>query len=204
MYIDVDVHHGDGVQWIFYEDPRVCTVSLHQSGEYLYPGTGFETEIGEGAGRGTAVNIPLMPFTGDDDYLWALNEVLSQTGAAFRPDVVVTQLGGDTHFGDPLANLGLTMRAYPKMAQILHDVAHTFASGRWLAMGGGGYQFDVIVPRIWTIHFAEMCGVPEAIPEQWLEDPPADHVSKRFRPQLENSVSIVLEKCLPLLRALAH
>jgi acetoin utilization protein AcuC len=204
MYVDVDVHHGDGVQWIFYEDPRVCTVSLHQSGDYLYPGTGFEREIGEGAGQGTAVNIPLMPFTGEDDYLWALEEVLSQTGDAFRPDLIVTQLGGDTHFGDPLANLGLTMRAYPKMARILHDAVHTFASGRWLATGGGGYQFDVIVPRIWTIHFAEMCGAPEMIPEQWLEDPSDDEVSQSFRPQVERSVSTVLEECLPSLRAVAH
>jgi acetoin utilization protein AcuC len=204
MYVDVDVHHGDGVQWIFYEDPRVCTVSLHQSGDYLYPGTGFETEIGAGPGRGTSVNVPFMPFTGEHDYLWALDEVLTKAADAFQPDLLVTQLGGDTHWGDPLANLGLTMPAYPKMAQILHDAAHSFASGRWIATGGGGYQFDVIVPRIWTIHFAEMCSAPDAIPPEWLEDPPSDQVSKSSLPQIQRSVATVLEDCLPLLKAVAH
>jgi acetoin utilization protein AcuC len=204
MYIDVDVHHGDGVQWIFYEDPRVCTVSLHQSGDYLYPGTGFENEIGEGPAAGTAVNIPLMPFTGDDDYLWALSQVVRNVAGAFRPQVLVTQLGGDTHFGDPLANLGLTMRAYPKMARILHTSAHEHSSGRWVATGGGGYQFDVIVPRIWTIHFAEMCGAPDSIPQDWFEDPPSEDVSKSHRAHLERSVEQVLERNVPLLEALPH
>jgi acetoin utilization protein AcuC len=204
MYVDVDVHHGDGVQWIFYEDPRVCTVSLHQSGRYLYPGTGFEDEMGAGSALGTAVNVPLMPRTNGQDYLWALSEVVTRVGAAFAPDVVVTQLGGDTHFGDPLANLGLTMPAYPKMARLLHEAAHRYASGRWIATGGGGYQFDVIVPRIWTIHFAEMCDAPEVIPAEWLEDVPPEEVSQSFRPELEDSVAGVLDDCLPLLSALAR
>jgi acetoin utilization protein AcuC len=204
MYIDVDVHHGDGVQWIFYDDARVCTVSLHQSGDYLYPGTGFENEIGEGAGAGTAVNVPLMPYTGDDDYLWALSEVVGQVAEAFGPHVLVTQLGGDTHFADPLANLGLTMRAYPKIARVLHDAAHDHASGRLVATGGGGYQFDVVVPRIWTIHFAEMCGAPEVIPQDWFEDAPPQEVSKSHRAHLERSVAQVLRQSLPLLKALAH
>jgi acetoin utilization protein AcuC len=204
MYIDVDVHHGDGVQWIFYDDPRVCTVSMHESGDYLYPGTGFEDEMGAGAGAGTAVNVPLMPYTGEDDYLWALAEVISGVATAFKPHALVTQLGGDTHFGDPLANLALTMPAYPKMARILHGAAHEYASGRWVATGGGGYQFDVIVPRIWTIHFAEMCGAADAIPEQWLQDPPSEAVSKSYRPQLERSVARVLEQSVPLLEALAN
>jgi acetoin utilization protein AcuC len=201
MYIDVDVHHGDGVQWIFYDDSRVCTVSLHQSGEFLYPGTGFEDETGTGSAVGTAVNLPLLPYTGDDDYLWALERIVFEVAGAFEPHVLVTQLGGDTHFGDPLANLGLTMRAYPKIGKILHDVAHTHASGRWIATGGGGYQFDVIVPRIWTIHFAEMCGAPTAIPSVWLDDPTSDQVSKSFGPHLHESVERVLDGCLPSLRA---
>jgi acetoin utilization protein AcuC len=204
MYIDVDVHHGDGVQWIFYDNPRVCTVSLHQSGDYLYPGTGFENETGAAAAVGTSVNVPLMPLTGDDDYLWALQEVIPKVAEAFEPHVLVTQLGGDTHFGDPLANLGLTMRAYPEMARILHDVAHDYASGRWVATGGGGYQFDVVVPRIWTIHFAEMCGGAGSIPDAWLDDPPSQEVSRSFRPGLDRSVRGVLNECLPLLKSLAH
>ncbi len=99
LYLDVDVHHGDGVQWIFYDDPRVLTISFHQSGRYLYPGTGFEDELGKGSARGTAINVPLMPLTGDDDYLWALEKVLGEAARAFRPDVMLTQLGGDTHHG---------------------------------------------------------------------------------------------------------
>ena len=204
MYVDVDVHHGDGVQWIFYDDPRVLTVSLHQSGRYLYPGTGFESEVGEGAARGTAINVPLLPYTGDDDYLWALDAVMNEATAAFRPDLVVTQLGGDTHHGDPLANLGLTMRAYPEMARILHTAIHEHGSGRWVATGGGGYQAETVVPRIWTIHFAEMCGVPEAIPSEWMDDQAPEAVSRPNRADVERSVRQVLEECLPRLSALAR
>lgn len=203
MYVDVDVHHGDGVQWIFYDEPRVLTVSLHQSGRYLYPGTGFEDEIGEGAGRGTSVNVPLLPYTGESDYLWALERVLTGSAEAFRPDLVLTQLGADTHYGDPLANLGLTMTAYPRMAEILHAVAHEHCDGRWVATGGGGYQAETVVPKVWTIHFAEMCGRPGAIPAEWLRDQAPEQAGRSFRDQLEISVEGVLDACLPRLRVLA-
>lgn len=203
LYLDVDVHHGDGVQWIFYDEPRVLTVSLHQSGRYLYPGTGFEDETGEGEGRGTSVNVPLLPYTGNDDYLWALERVMDQVAGAFRPDVVLTQLGADTHHGDPLANLGLTMAAYPRMSRIIHDVVHRYASDRWIATGGGGYQAETVVPKVWTIHFAEMCGAPEVIPPEWLEDRDPAEVSKPYRGEVERSVESVLDRCLPRLQALA-
>lgn len=203
MYVDVDVHHGDGVQWIFYRDPRVLTVSFHESGRYLYPGTGFPDEIGEDAGRGASVNVPLLPLTGGADYLWALEQVLPSVAAAFRPDVVVTQLGADTHWNDPLANLGLTMAAYPPMARLLHEVVHEHASGRWVATGGGGYQAETVVPKVWTMHFAEMCGVPEAIPAAWLEDKPPDEVSRSYRDDVERTVREVLDRCLPLLGPIA-
>ncbi|HJR45518.1 MAG TPA: acetoin utilization protein AcuC [Actinomycetota bacterium] len=203
LYLDVDVHHGDGVQWIFYDEPRVLTVSLHQSGRYLYPGTGFEDETGEGAARGTSVNVPLLPFTGDDDYLWALERVLGEVAAAFQPNVLVTQLGADTHHGDPLANLGLTMAAYPRMARAIHDVVHRHSDDRWIATGGGGYQAETVVPKVWTIHFAEMCGAPEAIPAEWMRDRDPAEVSKPYRGEVERSVESVLERCLPRLQALA-
>ena len=203
LYVDIDVHHGDGVQWIFYGEPRVLTVSFHQSGRYLYPGTGFEDETGEADAVGTAANVPLLPLTGDDDYLWALERVLPTLAGAFRPDVVVTQMGADTHWGDPLANLGLTMRAYPRMASILHEVAREYSSNRWVATGGGGYQFDSVVPKVWTIHFAEMCGVPEAIPSEWLDDRPPDEVSRPWRREIERSCMQVLDACVPRLEALA-
>lgn len=202
MYIDVDVHHGDGVQWIFYDDPRVLTVSLHQSGSYLYPGTGFGDEIGTGSGAGTAANIPFLPYSGEDDYLWALDRTVPALAEAFEPDLLVTQLGADTHHGDPLANLGLTMSAYPRMARILHDAAHRFAGGRWLATGGGGYQFDTVVPKVWTIHFAEMADRTELIPNAWLDDRDPKEVSKSFRADVERSVEEVLSACIPRLQAI--
>ncbi|HEX2239556.1 MAG TPA: acetoin utilization protein AcuC [Actinomycetota bacterium] len=203
LYVDVDVHHGDGVQWIFYSEPRVLTVSLHQSGRYLYPGTGFEDETGTGEARGTAVNVPLLPLTGEDDYLWALETVLAAVGPAFGADVLVTQMGADTHWGDPLANLGLTMSAYPKMARILRGCADRFCSERWIATGGGGYQYDSVVPKVWTIHFAEMCGAPEKIPSIWLEDRSPDSVARSYREHVERSVEQVVDSVVPRLEALA-
>jgi acetoin utilization protein AcuC len=204
MYVDVDVHHGDGVQWIFYEEPRVLTLSLHQSGRFLYPGTGFEEEIGEGKAAGTCANIPLLPLTGEDDYLWALSEVLPSLARAFRPHVLVTQLGADTHYGDPLANLGLTLAAYPQIARLLHDTAHEVCEGRWVATGGGGYQWKDIVPKAWTAYFAEMCGAPDNVPSSLMDDREPRTVSKSYRSEVERSVRTVLSSCLPLLRDLVR
>lgn len=203
MYIDVDVHHGDGVQWIFYDDPRVLTLSLHQSGRYLYPGTGFEDETGTGAGLGTSANVPLLPGTGNADYLWVLERAGTELARAFRPHLILTQLGADTHYGDPLANLGLTMAAYQPMARILHDLAHDHADGRWVATGGGGYQSETVVPKVWTVHFAEMCDASEAIPRSWLEDRGPEEGSRAYRTQLERSVDEVLERCVDRLSAIA-
>lgn len=203
MYVDVDVHHGDGVQWIFYDDPRVLTVSLHQSGRYLYPGTGFPDEVGTGDARGTAANVPLLPYTGDDDYLWALESVVPALAEAFRPHLLLTQLGSDTHWGDPLANLGLTMRAYPRMAAVLHATATEYAHGRWVATGGGGYQYDTVVPKVWTMYFAEMCDRKKLVPTEWLDDRPPEEVSRPYRDEVERTVAQVLDNCLPRLTALA-
>ncbi len=202
MYVDVDVHHGDGVQWIFYDDPRVLTVSLHESGRYLYPGTGSIEEVGKNEAAGTSVNIPLLPMTNEADYMWALDRVMNELGAAFRPQVLVTQLGADTHYGDPLADLGLTMTAYQRMARILHATAHSYAEGRWVATGGGGYQAETVVPKVWTVHFAEMCEAPESIPGEWLDDRSPDEVSRRHTDELRASVERVLALCLPRLNAL--
>jgi acetoin utilization protein AcuC len=171
-YVDVDVHHGDGPQAIFYQDPRVLTISIHESGEYLFPGTGFVGERGAGAAEGTKVNVPLNPSTGDDAWLEAFREVVPPLVRAWRPDVLVTQLGCDTHQTDPLAHLRLTTRAYRETAKMLHELAHDAAGGRWLATGGGGYQWASVVPRAWTLYFAEMAEVelPDHLPEGWIED----------------------------------
>jgi len=170
-YVDVDVHHGDGPQAIFYDDPRVLTISLHQDGRTLFPGTGATDELGADDAAGTSVNVPLPPFTGDDDWLRAFTEVVPPLVEAFHPEVLVTQLGCDSHHADPLAQLSLTTAAYKKTATALHELAHRAAGGRWLATGGGGYRWDDVVPRAWTIYFAEMAGVDIAdeLPGAWME-----------------------------------
>ena len=170
-YVDVDVHHGDGPQAIFYGDERVLTISIHQSGRTLFPGTGFVEELGKGPARGTKVNVPLPPCTGDAGWLEAFREVVPPLVRAWSPDALVTQLGCDTHHTDPLANLDLTTAAYRETASMLHRLAHEAAEGRWVATGGGGYQWARVVPRAWTIYFAEMAEtpVPDELPEPWLE-----------------------------------
>ena len=170
-YVDVDVHHGDGPQFVFYDDPRVLTVSLHQYAEWFFPGTGGLTETGGPNAPGTAVNVPLPPHTGDDAWLEAFRSVVPPAVRGFRPDVLVTQLGCDTHHSDPLAHMQLTTRAYRETAKELHALAHETAGGRWVATGGGGYQWARVVPRAWTLYFAEMAGadMDDALPEDWIE-----------------------------------
>ncbi|MEX0658229.1 MAG: acetoin utilization protein AcuC [Egibacteraceae bacterium] len=169
-YVDVDTHHGDGVQTLFYDDPRVLTVSLHESGRYLFPGTGFPDEVGEGDGRGSSLNVPLEPQTPGAVYLEAFDAIVPAALDAFGPQVLVTQLGCDTHITDPLAHLALTTDDYSELARRLHDLAHRHADGRWVATGGGGYQIASVVPRAWTIYFAELTGadVPVEVPWDWL------------------------------------
>jgi acetoin utilization protein AcuC len=170
-YVDVDVHHGDGPQAIFYGDPRVLTISLHESGRYLFPGTGFVDERGAGEAQGTAINVPLPPYTSDEGWLRAFRQVVPDAVRGFSPDVLVTQLGCDTHHTDPLAHLALSTRAYREAAAAMHELAHETAGGRWVATGGGGYQWARVVPRAWTIYFAEMAErvLPDEIPAAWLE-----------------------------------
>ncbi|MEW6059254.1 MAG: acetoin utilization protein AcuC [Actinomycetota bacterium] len=169
-YVDVDVHHGDGPQALFYTDPRVLTISIHESGEFLFPGTGFVSERGAGEAEGTKVNVPLQPGTGDGAWLEAFRAVVPPLVQAWRPDVLVTQLGCDTHETDPMAHLRLTTGTYRETAKWLHELAHEAAGGRWVATGGGGYQWARVVPRAWTLYFAEMSEteLPDAVPESWI------------------------------------
>ncbi|MFM8998581.1 MAG: acetoin utilization protein AcuC [Actinomycetota bacterium] len=168
-YVDLDVHHGDGPQAIFWHDPRVLTVSIHESGETLFPGTGARDERGAGLAKGTKVNVPLPAGTGDRPWLRAIDEVVLPVVADHRPQVLVTQLGCDSHLTDPLAHLEITTTAYAEAARRLHRLAHDTAGGRWLATGGGGYQRVTVVPRAWTIDFAAMVGVEldDRIPDAW-------------------------------------
>jgi acetoin utilization protein AcuC len=169
-YVDVDTHHGDGVQAFFYDDPRVLTISLHESGRTLFPGTGFADEIGTGDARGTSLNVPLPVATTGEVYLEAFDAVVPDALDAFRADVLVTQLGCDTHVTDPLAHLALTTDDYQLLAERLHRLAHACAGGRWVATGGGGYQIASVVPRAWTIYFAELTGqdLPFELPYDFL------------------------------------
>ena len=159
-YVDIDVHHGDGVQKAFYNSDRVLTISLHQDGQTLFPGTGFVSESGAAAGAGYSVNVPLPPHTDDESYLWAFQQIVPPLLTRFGADIVVTQLGVDTHFLDPLANLQLTTEGQAALFRSLANLAP-----RWLALGGGGYDISV-VPRSWSLAFGVMAGLelPEELP----------------------------------------
>ncbi|MGH3606326.1 MAG: acetoin utilization protein AcuC [Pseudonocardiaceae bacterium] len=149
-YVDIDVHHGDGVQEAFADDRRVLTISLHQHPATLCPGTGNSTDIGASGAEGSAVNVPLPPGTGDDSWLRAFHAVVPALLRAFQPEVLVTQHGADTHVEDPLANLALSVDGQRAAHRALADLADTTAGGRWLALGGGGYSLFRVVPRSWT------------------------------------------------------
>ena len=159
-YVDLDVHHGDGVQAAFYDDPRVLTISLHESPATLFPGTGRADETGTGDGTGYAVNVPLLAGTGDAAWLRALDGVALPLLRAFRPTVLVTQHGCDSHRLDPLAHLALSVDGQRQAQVILHELAHELCDGRWIATGGGGYALVQVVPRTWTHLLAIAAGAP--------------------------------------------
>jgi len=168
-YVDIDAHHGDGVQWIFYEDPRVLTISLHETGRHLFPGTGTVDEMGRGAGLGYAANVPLEPFTNDESWLECFHAVVPPLLRAFRPDLLVTQHGCDNHHLDPLTHLSCTTGMYLETAGAFHALAHEICGGRWLATGGGGYDIWRVVPRAWTLVWTELSRAPgtDEVAESW-------------------------------------
>jgi len=170
LYIDFDVHHGDGVQRSFYDESRVMTISFHESGRYLFPGTGDILELGRGLGRGYSVNVPLEPYTEDQSFIDAMNALLPPLVLSFAPDVIISLHGCDTHSWDPLAHLELTMRGIAEQLKLTHHLAHTYCHGRWVALGGGGYDPYRIVPRAWGMLWAEMSGqpLPAQLPEEWV------------------------------------
>lgn len=171
MYIDYDAHHGDGVQSIFYDDPDVLTVSIHESGHYLFPATGFIDELGRGDGHGASANIPLDPHTEDPSFLRAFDAVVPELADAFQPDIVVLQAGCDAHALDPLTHLQCTTRLFEALVQRVVAIAEAHCDGRIVATGGGGYAIREVVPRAWTLTWAALCGVeaPDAIPREWLD-----------------------------------
>lgn len=169
-YVDVDVHHGDGVQFLHYDDPGVLTLSLHETGNALFPGTGHPDEIGEGAGEGFAVNVPLAPYTEAESYLEVFDRVVPYALEHFRPDVLVAQCGADAHFNDPLADLLLTTQTYETLFRQLLDLADEHTEGRLLCTLGGGYRLDA-VSRVWTLLALILLDrdIPDTLPDEWLE-----------------------------------
>ncbi|GKU78464.1 acetoin utilization protein AcuC [Paenibacillus sp. L3-i20] len=179
LYVDTDVHHGDGVQWVFYDDPDVCTYSIHETGKYLFPGTGYAYEKGLDKGFGATFNVPLEPFTEDESWLESFDVTIRKVIASFKPDVIISQHGCDAHAYDPLSHIHCSMRIYKQIPAILHELAHTYTGGKWIALGGGGYDIWRVVPRAWSLVWLEMSDHPLAaligedkpvtLPSNWLQ-----------------------------------
>jgi acetoin utilization protein AcuC len=165
-YIDIDAHHGDGVQWAFYDDPSVLTISTHERGERLFPGTGFVREVGEGDGVGFSVNLPLEAYTDSAVYLPAFDAVVPPLLSRFQPDVIVAQLGVDGHRTDPLTHLAFDVQGFAEAVRRIVRLAP-----RLVALGGGGYDLRN-VPRMWTVAWAVLNGVelPERLPASFLKE----------------------------------
>jgi acetoin utilization protein AcuC len=211
-YLDIDAHHGDGVQKAFYKSNLVLTISLHESGSSLFPGTGFEYEIGEGEGEGYSVNLPFPPHTEDEVYLWTFEQVVPEIIHAFQPDILVTQLGVDTFYNDPLTNLDLSILGYERVLKRIRGLAP-----KWVALGGGGYDLSNVA-RAWTLAWAIMNGVEleEELPENFLKEAVKmgveekklrEHVifprsdSKERRMEMERVVEYVKEKVFPKIKS---
>jgi acetoin utilization protein AcuC len=172
-YLDLDVHHGDGVQAMFWDDPRVVTISLHESPKTLFPGSGYPTESGGPKAPGTAINVALPAGTGDQGWLRAFSAIVPAILEEFSPQIIVSQHGTDAHRVDPLAHLMMSLDGQRMSYELVHRWAHTFAGGKWLAVGGGGYAWVEVVPRAWTHLVGELTGhpiAPEAIlPKTYCE-----------------------------------
>jgi acetoin utilization protein AcuC len=162
-YVDIDVHHGDGVQELFYDDPTVLTISLHESGQTLFPGTGYTDEIGVGAGEGASVNLPFAPYTTDDIWLAAWRSAALPILRAFNPDAILLQMGTDPHALDPLAHLCLTAQGWLEAVRDVQALEKPI-----VAVGGGGYNLTT-VPRMWTLAISTLAGVklPNAVPKTY-------------------------------------
>lgn len=173
LYVDTDAHHGDGVQWAFYDDPSVCTFSIHETGRYLFPGTGNVNERGAGTGYGYSFNIPVDAFTEDESWLESYSIALREIVDFFKPDIILTQNGADSHYYDPLTHLSATMNIYREIPRLAHELAHQYCDGRWIAVGGGGYDIWRVVPRAWSMIWLEMIGETDftnELPREWIEN----------------------------------
>jgi acetoin utilization protein AcuC len=196
-YVDIDAHHGDGVEAAFYNTDRVLTISLHESGHWLFPGTGFATSMGEGEGRGFSVNLPLPPGTGDKLFLKGFNEVVPAFIEAFRPDILVTQLGVDSFASDPITHMNLTTNGFEEMVKAFKSF-----NIPWVALGGGGYDMDN-VKRAWTLAWAVMNGVEGREELNQLRDGPVEREGaekEEFKKFVEEEVLFLKKEVLPLVK----
>lgn len=209
-YVDVDAHHGDGVEYAFYDTDKVLTISLHESGQWLFPGTGFVTDIGVKEGKGFSVNLPFPPGAGDGLFVHGFEEIVLPFIAAFRPDVLVTQLGVDTFSTDPITHLNLTTNGFERMIRAFKGLGLP-----WVALGGGGYDLGNVA-RAWALAWAEMNGVspPEVIPEEFilkngsifksakLRDEPLKpfHLKETDVKIVEKDVAFLLREALPMVK----
>lgn len=220
LYVDTDAHHGDGVQWSFYDDENVCTFSIHETGRYLFPGTGHLNEWGQGKGYGYSFNLPLDAFTEDASWLECYTTAFREIAEYFKPDVILTQNGADAHYYDPLTHLSGTMDMYREIPKLAHELAHEHCGGRWIAVGGGGYDIWRVVPRAWSLVWLEMTensrfsgNLPSAWVDRWEKraslpiartwDDPADmykpiprkkEISEKNRMTLERALYFVRQQ----------
>lgn len=173
-YVDVDVHHGDGTESFFWNDPRVMCISVHETGRLLFPGTGFSDDVGGPNAMGDTVNLPLPPWIKDGQWLRAIHALVPQLIRAFEPEVLVSQHGCDTHSLDPLAHLSVSVDGQTAAAMLMRDLAQEVCDGRWLSLGGGGYEIIDVVPRSWSHLVAVAAGEPipfdAPVPRRWLDD----------------------------------
>src|SRR5881397_37596 len=171
VYLDIDAHHGDGVMYGFYDDPSLLDIDFHESGRFLFPGTGFPDETGSGEAKGLKVNIPLLPETGDEAYLKAFQTLVPGLILRFKPEIILVQCGADGHVDDRLANLRLTTKTYLEVLGEMHGLAHELCGGKLLLFGGGGYTL-ANVPRVWAVAFSTLAGLQldDAIPREWSEE----------------------------------
>ena len=162
-YVDIDAHHGDGVQHAYYSSDQVLTISMHESGNYLFPGTGAIEELGNGRGKGYSINIPLFPYSNDEIYFNVFDQLVPHLIDSFQPDIIATQLGMDPYFNDPITHLGLTVQGHSQLTAALGNLAP-----KWLAFGGGGYDISAVA-RGWTLDFGVMLG------QDWDDNIPSSY-----------------------------
>ncbi len=191
-YVDIDAHHGDGVEHAFYRDDRVLTISIHEDPTYLFPGTGFPHQMGEEAGRGFAINVPVPPGATDVVFLKAFEEIVPPFIEAFEPDILVTQLGVDTLRGDPITHLELTTYGFETMVRWFK-----MAGIPWVALGGGGYNVEHVA-NAWAMAWAIMNDMD--VPDELRDEPLEREPSEKHLEEVEKTVTFLKENALPLVK----